>query len=229
MKDVLGKAMHDFYFNQPSAKLWIHNRYGEKEDMPVKLYFRDKKNMPQLEQLALGLCRGKVLDIGAGAGSHALALQQLGVDVTAIDTSEAAVKVMKHRGVKNVMVNDVFLYRATGFDTLLMMMNGIGFTGSTQRLRVFLQQAKTLLNNNGQLLFDSSDVAYLYDYKLPLQERYYGEIDYCYEYKKEKTEWFSWLYIDRQTLAAVAEEEGWQMKILGEDTFHQYLVRLTLK
>lgn len=229
MKDVLGQAMHDYYFKNHPQKLWINNNYGEPEEMPVKIYFRDEKQMPKLEQMALRLCNGTLLDVGAGAGSHALVLQTKGYDVTAIDVSMKAAEVMKHRGVMNVVVDDIFAFKGNKFDTLLFMMNGIGFTGSIAKLRLFLQHAKTLINKGGQLLFDSSDVAYLYDYKLPQRETYYGEITYQYNYKNEKTEWFTWLYIDRYLLSKIANEEGWKTEVLGEDNWDRFLVKLTLK
>src|SRR5437763_574936 len=83
--DVLGTALHDYYFGKRSGKLWILNQYGPKEEMPVAMYFRQYDYMPELEQTALQHCKGTVLDIGAGAGSHALWLQQEGYSVTAID------------------------------------------------------------------------------------------------------------------------------------------------
>ena len=229
MKDVLGEAMHDYYFKNSPAKLWIHNTYGDSEDMPVKLYFRDKNRMPQLENLALQHCKGKVLDIGAGVGSHALALQQSGLLVTAMDISPKAVEVMKQRGVANAVTGDILSYNEDKFDTLLLMMNGIGVTGNIKGLRLFLQRAKNLIHENGQLIFDSSDVAYLYDYKLPQRENYYGEILYQYEYKNQQTDWFTWLYIDVRQLIKIAGEEGWNVLLLGEDKWDQYLVKLTLK
>ena len=229
MKDVLGQAMHDYYFKNDPQTLWIHNNYGEDEDMPVSKYFRGEAKMPKLEQMALRLCKGKVLDVGAGVGSHTLALQQKGFDVTAIEISPKASEVMQHRGVKNIITGDVFNYQSQPFDTLLFMMNGIGFTGNTQRLRDFLKHAKTLIAPGGQLLFDSSDVAYVYNYKLPKRETYYGIITYQYDYKNEKTDWFTWLYIDRNLLTKIAGEEGWTTEVPGEDRWDKFLVRLTLQ
>lgn len=229
MNDVLGKALYDYYIKAASSKLWIHNKYGPKEEMPVNLYFRKQEDMPELEMIALQNCKGKVLDIGAGAGSHTLALQQKGVDVTALEISPKAAEVMKFRGVFKIVVQDIFASETNGFDTLLLLMNGIGLTGNITRLREFLRLAKKLLNPQGQLIFDSSDVAYLYEGNLPEMENYYGEIMYQYAYKRQKTDWFSWLYIDKKNLVKIAGEEGWETEILFEDEFDQYLARLVLK
>lgn len=227
MKDVLGKAIHDYYHELKAGKLWIHNKYGPKEEMPVEAYFRREADMPELEIQALQQCKGRILDIGAGAGSHALWLQQQGLEVEALDISPTAAEVMKLRGVHQVLTQDVFTLEAGDYDTLLLLMNGIGLAGSIAGLRSFLQKTKSLLHKDGQLLFDSSDISYLYDGKIPATENYYGEIAYRYEYKGQKTDWFSWLYVDSGTLNSVAMEEGWQVEILFEDEFQQYLARLT--
>ena len=227
--DVLGQALHDYYHNLSSRKLWIHNKYGLKEEMPVSIYFRPLHAMPEIELLALENCKGKVLDIGAGAGSHSLALQAGGADVAALEISPKACEIMKLRGVQKIIQHDVFTFKGERFDTLLLLMNGIGITGNISGLRQFLQQAKKLTKRHGQLLFDSSDVAYLYNGNIPDTDNYYGEILYRYEYKKQKTEWFNWLYIDKEMLSQTALKEGWKTQFIGVDDHDQYLARLTLK
>jgi hypothetical protein len=230
MPDVLGNALWDFYNKSPLGKLWIHNKYGKKEEMPLGVYFRKPPQMPDIELIAMQVSNGKVLDIGAGVGSHALPMQEKGIDVTAMELSPKAAEVMKLRGVKNVLHQDIFTYSTTEkFDTLLMLMNGIGLTGSISGLKQFLLNAKSLLQDDGQIIFDSSDVAYLYEGKIPKHEKYYGEIMYQYEYKKQKTDWFSWLYIDQATLRSIAKETGWKTEILSEDDYDQYLAKLTLQ
>ncbi|MDB4926515.1 methyltransferase domain-containing protein [Mucilaginibacter sp.] len=227
MNDILGRALLDHYHNLSKSKLWINNKYGPPEEMPIATYFREENDMPDIEYMAMEQCRGKVLDIGAGAGSHVLLLQEQGLDITAIDISLLCVQLMKERGVKKAVEADIFNYNAEKFDTLLFMMNGIGLAGTLQQLKQLLTHLKTLLTKGGQILFDSSDIAYLYEGKLPMQG-YYGEIQYQYSYKKLKTEWFNWLYIDEHTLQQIAAETGFSMEVLLEDEFGQYLVRLTL-
>lgn len=229
MKDTLGHAIHNHFHKAPAHKLWIHNQYGPKEEMPIEAYFREEDDMPDLEWLALNECRGDVLDIGAGAGSHALLLQERGFDVAALEISPLAADVMKARGVKNVITADIFEYQERKYDTLLLLMNGIGLTGTIANLTIFLEHMKLLLNKGGQLLFDSSDIAYLYEGQLPDNGKYYGELLYQYEYNRQKTEWFPWLYIDEKMLIKITSEAGYDMEVLLEDEFQQYLVRLTLK
>jgi SAM-dependent methyltransferase len=229
MKDILGKAISDYYNYEREHILWVHDEHGPKVEMPVVTYFRREDQMPELELKALDLCRGKVLDIGAGAGSHALALQDRNIEVTAMDISALATEVMRLRGVEQAVAQDIFQYREGKFDTLLLLMNGIGLVGTIQGLRRFLGHARQLLLPGGYLLFDSSDVAYLYEDDLPVSDHYYGEIRCRYEYRRQKTDWFTWLYIDRNTLSLIAADEGWQTEIIFEDDQDQYLARLTLK
>jgi len=226
--DVLGTALKEYYFDGKSAKLWVHDNHGPKEEMPINIYFRDLDAMPYLETLALQMCKGRTLDIGAGAGSHALALQKNKLEVKAIDISEGAVEVMIDRGV-NAVCTDFFAFHNELFDTLLLLMNGIGLVQNIAGLKRFFAYAKTLLKDGGQLIFDSSDLSYLYDYEIPQLPHYYGEVKCCYEYRKEKTEWFSWLYVDATTLANIAFDCGWKTEILFTDSSDQYLARLTLR
>lgn len=228
MTDVLGHAIADFYYQTEPKKLWINNRYWAKEAMPVEVYFRDETNMTKLELMALQLCKGKILDIGAGAGSHVLWLQQNKADVTALEISPLACEVMVKRGVATIINQDIFTYSAERYDTLLLLMNGIGLTANLSGLQHFLEHIKQLLQPGGQLLFDSSDVSYLYDGSVGLSSNYFGVIDYQYQYKKLKTDWFTWLYVDQATLQHIAYDAGFKTEFLMEDENAQYLVKLTM-
>jgi len=226
--DVFGEALKDQYTKPPSETLWVHNSYDEPEEMPVDIYFRDESEMPDLELKALELCRGKVLDVGAGVGSHALVLQNRGFDVTGMDISASAVSIMTQRGLKKAVEGNILKYKEDTFDTLLFMMNGIGLTGTIKGLTTFLKDVKSLLKPDGQLIFDSSDLSYLYqEVSFPLSG-YYGEVSFRYEYKSVKGSWFKWIYVDQQTLKSLAEKQGWKVEIVFEDDQDQYLARLSL-
>lgn len=226
--DVLGAAISDYYFGNNAGRLWVYDAIGPRVEMDVSMYFRGWKELPELERIALQECRGDVLDIGAGAGSHALELQRRGLEVTALDVSPGAVGVMKARGVRRALAGDIFSFNEGRYDTLLLLMNGIGLVGNIEGLRRFLQHAKGLLLPGGQLLFDSSDVAYLYEDVSRPADHYYGEIRCWYRYKRRKTAPFSWLYVDSQTLRGIAREEGWKPELLFEDGDDQYLARLRI-
>src|SRR5687768_12258641 len=100
--DSLGEAITAYYSGQRKAAITVISSIAEDDVIPVAYLFRDYENMPELEQMALESCQGKVLDIGAGAGSHALWLQKKGMDVTALEISGKAAEVMRMRGIKNV-------------------------------------------------------------------------------------------------------------------------------
>jgi len=226
--DIFGKALTDFFRKGQHDTLWLHNSYDGPEEMPIDIFFRTESEMPDLEIEALRLCKGTVLDIGAGVGSHSLHLQKQGFDVTAIDISGAAVNLMKERGVTNAINQDVFTVTAR-FDTLLLLMNGIGLSGTLKGFENFLSKAKELLNTDGQLIFDSSDISYLYEELPKPVNKYFGEISYQYEYQQQKGEWFDWLYLDQNTLLAASTALGWNCEIVFEDENDQYLAKLTVK
>lgn len=225
--DVFGLALSDFYKNNEADILWLNNSYGEVEEMPVDIFFRTEEEMPELEHRALAECRGKVLDVGAGVGSHALILQEIGINVTAIDISPSAVRIMKSRGVKNAIEQNIYEVNQK-YDTLLFLMNGIGLTGTLAGFIDFLKYSKSLINPNGQLLFDSSDISYLYEDTLKPENHYFGEVSYSYTYKDQKGNWFNWLYLDQKTLIRLAAENGWHAEIIFNDNEDQYLASLTL-
>lgn len=225
--DLPGLAIHDFYFNKSRKKLFVHDTFGPKVEMPVGLYFRDFAHMPDLEKKALNLCQGKVLDIGAGAGSHALELQKRELETFALEISPAACEVMRERGIEKVICEDVFKFKEQKFDTLLLLMNGIGLCGSLEGLYAFLKHAKTLMNPGAKMIFDSCDVSYMYE-DTDLPSHYWGEVQCRYEYAGKFTEWFNWLYVDQHALSKVAHEGGWQFNVLAEDQNSQFLAELTL-
>lgn len=227
--DILGQAILDYHQQNKRGKLWIFDEFEQKTEMDTSIYFRNFSQMPKLEQLALNLCFGKTLDIGAGAGSHSLYLQQKDIDVIALDISEKCCEVALDRGVKKVMCTDFFdLNTDEKFDTLLLLMNGIGICEDIFGFPIFLDRAEKLLNKGGQLIFDSSDIAYMFDEEEFPEDKYYGEFICAYGYKKQKTNWFSWLYLDFDSMQKIASEKGWKVEKIYEDDHFQYLAKLTL-
>lgn len=224
--DIFGKALEDFYQFGQTEKLWLHNNYGIPEDMPVEVFFRSGEYISDLEDYALSLCRGKILDIGAGVGAHSLLLQSNGQDVTALEISAGACEIIKNRGLKTVINGDIFSDQQK-YDTLLLLMNGIGLCGDIDGLNKLLPHLKNSLLKNGQIILDSSDISYLYTRDNFPVKNYYGEISYQYEYQSVKGDWFKWLYIDFERLNSIAQEHGLLCELMFEDEMDQYLVRLT--
>lgn len=232
-KDPMGRAIWDYYTEGKAARLRVFSSLFEEDEIPVSVLFRKEKDMPVLECKALDECKGKVLDVGAGAGCHALVLQERGREVTAIDISSLSVEVMSLRGVKDARQVDLFEESFVGtFDTVLMLMNGSGVIGGLHRMTCFFRQMKRLLAPGGCVLVDSSDLRYVFEDEdggmdIDLNARYYGEVDFNMRYKDVKGDSFNWLYIDFDTLAYYAHANGFTAELLAEGEHYDYLARLT--
>jgi len=224
--DVFGKALLDFHQFGQTEKLWLHNNYGKPEEMPVEVFFRSENDLSELEEYALSICKGKILDIGAGVGAHSLILQSTGFDATALEISHTACEIMKNRGMKKVIHGDIFSDQKD-YNTLLLLMNGIGLCGTIDGLNKLLPHLKSFLKKDGQIILDSSDISYLYYPGNFPTDNYYGEISYQYEYQSIKGDWFNWLYIDIDRLKGIADQHGLFCEMLFEDDMDQYLARLT--
>ncbi len=235
MKDLFGKAILDYQTNNAPEDLLTETSISEADEMSVSYLFRNYNDMPKLEQKALQLAKGKVLDVGCGAGSHTLELQnERKLDVTAIDISEHAVKACQLRGIKNVKVINVLdLDETNKFDTILLLMNGTGIFGNLNETSTYLQKLKSLLKEDGQILIDSSDLIYMFDqdedgaYSVPA-DGYYGELTFTVHYKGETEDTFSWLYLDYNTLQNAAHASGLQCELILEGEHFDYLARLSL-
>ncbi len=226
--DPLGMAIHDYWKGVPEVQIMVSSPLLEDDVMPVEYLFRDFTEMPILEQKALERSKGVILDVGAGAGSHSLWLQEHGYDVTALEKSVLACDVIRRRGVGKVINQDFFDMEYRGFDTLLMMMNGIGIAGSLHGLEKLLVKAFYLLNHGGIIIFDSSDVFYLFGNEEPASfietnTGYYGEIDFFMYYKDIAGSRFSWLYLDFQTLVPFAEKAGFKIVEKIDGAHYDYM------
>ena len=146
MNDPFGQAIKDFFEYGEASDLIINSNYTEDEIIPVAYLFRKEKEMPAIEQTALKLCKGKVLDIGAVAGCHSIVLQEKGFEVTALEQSELAAEVIKKRGIRDVVCDDIFNFSNNKYDTILLLMNGAGIGETIEGLKKLLVHLKTLLN-----------------------------------------------------------------------------------
>ena len=238
MKDLFGKAILDYQTNNSPEDLITETTISDEDEMSVAYLFRSYKEMPLLEQKALQLARGTVLDVGCGAGIHSLYLQnEKNLAVYSIDISNNAVTACKLRGLKNVQVQNILEMDSNSsinkFDTILLLMNGTGIFGTLKNTAQYLQKLKSLLNPGGQILIDSSDIIYMFDadedgaYEIPANG-YYGELQFTVSYKGEKEDSFPWLYLDYNTLQNAAFANGLQCELILEGEHYDYLARLTV-
>jgi SAM-dependent methyltransferase len=232
-RDIFGMALIDFQNGKYSEDITTYSSLDEKDIIPLPYLFRDYDAMPLIEQKALDLCRGTVLDVGCGSGSHSLYLQNKGIEVTGLDESEGAVFTAKSRGVNNVIHSNIYDYSGMKFDTILLLMNGIGIAGQLNGLPRLLSHLEGLLNPGGQILLDSSDIIYMFEvdddggYWIPNNGKYYGEVEFTIEYKGLKSAPFNWLYIDYKSLKQVAEQQNLNCELVCEGTNYNYLGTLS--
>ena len=231
--DPMGRAIADYQLTGTADRLRVFSPMFDEDEIPLATLFRTYEEMPETERKALDMTWGKTLDVGAGSGCHSLVLQGRGVDVTAIDISPLSVETMRQRGVKKVVEQDFFTVGGK-YDTILMLMNGIGIVGTLERMPEFFRHLDKILATGGQVLCDSSDISYVFEDENGLIEypdtgHYYGELSYRMQYKDTIGEPFDWLYIDAETLRKEAEENGYAVEVVAVGEHVDYTARITKK
>ncbi|NBX38445.1 MAG: methyltransferase domain-containing protein [Flavobacteriia bacterium] len=229
--DPIGKAILAFAKTGKPKDIVVSSDLSDDDIIPVEVLFRSYEEMPDLEKKALSMVRGKVLDIGAGAGPHSKYLVQQGFSVKAIDTSPGAVSYLQMQQIDAECI-DVRQMKGATFDTLLCLMNGIGIAGSKAGLIPFLNHLKSLLNPKGQILCDSSDVKFLYEeedgsYWMDLNNEYYGNFKFQLHYEKQSSDEFPWLYVDYETLHEAAQACGFKCQRIDLEENH-FLAQLVI-
>ena len=231
--DPMGRAIAEYWKTKTADRLRVFSPMFEEDEIPLTTLFRSYEDMPEIERKALDMAKGRILDVGAGAGCHSLVLQERGMDVTAIDISPLSVETMKEREVKKVIEQDFFTLEGQ-YDTILMLMNGIGIVGTLERMPEFFRQLDKILAPEGQLLCDSSDISYVFEDEeglidIPNEMDYYGEHSFQMQYKDTIGEPFDWLYIDEDTLKEKARRYGYTAEVMAEGEHYDYLARITKK
>jgi SAM-dependent methyltransferase len=230
--DPIGQAILDYAKNKKPFDIIVSSDICEDDIIPIEVLFRNLKDMPEIEKKALKLCKGKVLDVGAGAGIHCQELIKNGLSTHALDSSQGAIEYLKNIGVSATLCSFESFDSKTKFDTILMLMNGVGIAGTLANLEKTLLKAKSLLQEGGQLICDSSDIRYLYEDEdgsmwMDLNSEYYGDFRFQMHYKKNSGPWFDWLYVDYDNLHRVATKVGFKSVKIMEQENH-FLAQLTL-
>ena len=224
--------MLDYHQSPGEQQLITWTSLTEEDPVPLAYFFRNYKEMPAIEQKALALSHGKVLDIGCGSGSHSLYLQnEKGLSVCAVDSSLGAAQIAKERGVNQVFHQSILDFEEGSYDTLLLLMNGLGVAKDFQGVLPLLTHLNNLLAPGGQILVDSSDLIYLFEEEDQDDWRnaatYYGELDFGIGFKGE-TEEFPWLYLDFKHLSQAAELAGFKCEKILDGPNYDYLARLVV-
>lgn len=140
--DPMGAAIYDYHKNGKAGKLRVFSSCMEEDEIPVAELFRTFSEMPSLEQIALEMATGKILDVGGGSGCHSLALKEMGKETMAIDISPLAVEVMRERGINAKVTNFYDENFSEKFDTILLLMNGSGIIGNIKNMEHFFLESE---------------------------------------------------------------------------------------
>jgi SAM-dependent methyltransferase len=230
--DAFGEAIEAYFSGEKDSVVKVVSSITEDDVIPAAYLFREFNDMPEGEQIALGKSTGRVLDVGAGAGSHVLWLQERGIPAVALEISEKAVEVMKKRGVTEAIQTDLWYYKPTDkFDTILLLMNGLGLAGTLEKLPGFLELLKSWLKPSGEIFVESADIWYMFENEdgsvsFDLNGPYYGEVTYQMVFKGEGGKPFPWLFLDPASLEDYAISAGFKVDFLYENDNFQYLARL---
>lgn len=230
-KDPMGRAIAEYWKTNKADRLRVFSPMFEEDEILLTTLFRSYEDMPEIERKALDMAKGRILDVGAASGCHSLVIQERDLDVTAIDISPLSVETMKERGVKKVIEQNFFTLEGQ-YDTILMLMNGIGIVGTLERMPEFFKQLDKILAPEGQVLCDSSDISYVFEDEegmidIPNEMDYYGEHSFRMQYKDTIGEPFDWLYIDADTLKQKARRYGYTAEVMAEGEHYDYLARIT--
>jgi SAM-dependent methyltransferase len=232
----LGVALLDFHHGETTAEIVVTSDLWEDEATPVAAYYRpDEQALPALERQALGLCRGRVLDLGAGAGRHAIELQRAGHDVVAVDPMPEAVEIMRDRGVADARQGDLNALRGERFDTVLMLMHGLGVVGDLHGLGRLFEELPKILDPGGRLVCDSADLAAVLGDESPevLDElldpdSYLGEVEFKLRYRSLEGPRYPWIFVDPETLEIIANAAGLEVEITTRGERGSFVATLTV-
>lgn len=233
----MARAVWRYLNGDDDAHAEVVHDDGSRGRLDAATLVRDD-GLPDVEALALEMASGRVLDVGAGAGPHALALQDRGLSVTAIDVSPSSVELMRRRGVRDSrrvdVMGDATALEGERFETVVMLMNGLGVAGDLDGLALLLDRLRAWLAPGGVVLADGSDLALSDDPRAldrvaarEASGRYRGEARYrLADPGGAPGPEYGWLFIDPETLRALAESRGWRCQVVFDDGEGGYLARL---
>jgi len=239
---LMARCVADYHRGDVDAALTLTSDAEEERTLPASHFFRVAEELPVVERQALEHVRGSVLDVGAGAGAHALHLQEAGHRVTATELSELAVEVMTERGVRDARAEDIFSEPdGERWDTILILMNGTTLVGSGAGLTRLFVAVEARLAQGGKILIDSTDLTAELadadaddtgdrsgDRSAKRQDgRYIGEVQLQLSYRGERSEPFPVLYADPDMLRACAETAGLQARVVAHGEDGAYLAAVT--
>lgn len=199
-------------------------------------YFIEYKHWLPAEKQSMKYVRGRVLDIGCGAGRHSLYLQERGFDVTGIDNSPGAVKVCRARGLREAVVRpieDLSKFKSASFDTVLMMGNNFGLVRSRDEAPTLLKELYRITSAGGRIIagsmnpYGTSKPAHLSYHKLNRRRgRMPGQIRFRIRFGTAISDWFDYLLVTPEEMGSILQGTGWHIKKILGDAGHRYFAMI---
>lgn len=225
-QDAYGHALYDHLLGQGGFEIVERDDGLFNLSAGPALYFRAYEDWPVSEQKAMEYVEGRVLDIGCGAGRHALYLQGLGHPVTGIDISPLAIKVCQERGLQRAHVLSVTQVSSKIgiFDTILMMGNNFGLLSNSKRARWLLQKFHRMTSESGRIIaqthdpYQTDDPDHLAYHELNRKRgRMGGQVRIRIRYKKYVLPWFDYLMVSKSEMQEILAGTGWGLVEWIED------------
>jgi SAM-dependent methyltransferase len=223
-QDAFGRALLSYFEREPAHSV-VERDDGYFDAENIGTYFADFRKWALQQRRAMRYVRGRVLDIGCGAGRHALYLQRQRLQVVGIDESPLAIRVSRARGVKTARIASVT--RIPGdlgvFDTILMMGNNLGLLGNLKRARWLLKRFSGITSDDGRIIAETLNP---YKTRNPFHKRYQkanrqrgrmsGQVRLRLHYQTYTTRWFDYLFVSPAELRGIVSGTGWCVsKIIG--------------
>ena len=219
-QDAYGHLLYGYFSSKTGQEIVERDDgYISAHDGP-KVYFTEYKDWPPQQRKAMRYARGRILDIGSGAGRHSLYLQAKGLEVTGIDNSPMAIEVCRLRGLRNARVVPIsqITPKLGVFDTILMLGNNFGLFGSFQGARRILKKLSRMTSRSGRIIAESNDI---YQTENPEHLAYHkhnrdrgrmaGQVRLRVRYRKYATPWFDYLMVSKDEMENILDGTGWKI------------------
>lgn len=228
--DAFGQMIWAYFKGKEVFEVWERSDGYISVD-PAQTYFSECENWGLHQRKAMEFVRGRVLDVGCGAGRHSLYLQKLGFDVIGIDVSPLAVKVCRLRGLKKakVMAIESVNFKPRSFDSVVMLGNNFSLFGSFKKARRLLRKFRSITSDDALIIAETRDPyktdnpSYLKYYEFNVKRgRMSGQLRGRIRFEGYISKWFDWLMVSKKEMVEILNGTGWKVKEFIESEDAQY-------